>query len=93
VKLIASSKKGALIVTPYRVVFASFHRRYDLALIKTDAFGKERNMHTPFVLGPAQCGHPVYHDFALSEGEVPRIKQAASDELRKQPLVSSKGRE
>jgi len=93
VELIASGKKRALVVTPYRVVFASFHRRCDLALIETGAFGKERNMNTPLILGPALRGDPVDHDLALSEREVPGIQQSASDELCKEPLVSGKGGE
>ena len=92
VELITSRKKGALVVTPNRVVFASFHRRSDLALIKAGAFGKERDMNTPLILGPAQCGDPVDHDLALSQREVPRIQQSAGDELSKEPLVSGKGR-
>src|SRR5215831_1274619 len=92
VELIASGKKGSLVVAPYRVVFASLHRRCDLTLIKACAFGKERNMNTPLILGAAQCRDPVDHDLALSEREVPGIKQSASDELSKEPLVPGKGR-
>ena len=90
-ELIASGKEGALVVTPYGVVLASFYRRCDLALIETGALGKERNMNPPLIFGPTQCGDPVDHDLALPEREVPGIEQSTSDELSKEPLVSGKG--
>src|SRR5690349_8070886 len=93
VQLIASAQQGTLWLAPDWVGTPLPDHRDDVLVAKTRSFCKQGDVHTPFILRPAQGRDPTDDDLSLAQGQMAGVEQGAGKAALKQALVTGQRRE